>query len=131
GLTSGVHLGAKGGMVMIRIGRLLGLAISLFLLTGQGRTQSPAVPSSNPRSFENVVKKIEVAVVPSTAARGETVTWMLTIELAPGWHTYPLRQVDPAAKDNITKIDFPATAGVVPVGKCKEPTFLSKAEPAA
>lgn len=87
-------------------------------------SSAQAVPS-----FEEVVHKVEATITPTTARRGETVVWKVTVELKPGWHTYPLKQVDPNALDNVNKIQFPKKGELVPVGLFKEPPFRTKPEP--
>src|SRR5262245_48913041 len=70
-------------------------------------------PPTKSKSFLKAVPRAWTSFEPATAKRGHTITWRLTVELAPGWHTYPLKQVDPKAQDNVTTITFPANGDVV------------------
>src|SRR4051812_6349877 len=71
-----------------------------------------AQPARADRGFDKVVKRVEATFEPATAKRGETVTWRVTVELAPNWHTYPTTQTDPAAKSIVNKFT-PPTGGPV------------------
>src|SRR5438270_10902373 len=73
--------------------------------------------AKGPRTFAAAVPKVEAKVEPATARRGETVTWSVTVELAPGWHTYPTRQPDAEATSSVTKIRPPKPGDVVFVGE--------------
>jgi thiol:disulfide interchange protein len=85
-------------------------------------------PSRNLR-FPDVAE-VEASVEPATAKRGETVTWRLTVELIPGWHTYPTKQNDPEASSSVNKITFPAPGDVIFVGDLQEPPNpVQKSEP--
>jgi thiol:disulfide interchange protein DsbD len=106
--------------------RLRYLRALLLLLVVAGL--APAAPKGN-RSFETAVTRLETTIEPTTAARGQTVTWKLTLDLAPGWYTYPLRQADPEAELYVNSIKFLAAPGVVPVGEFVDPPHKSKAEP--
>jgi thiol:disulfide interchange protein DsbD len=101
---------------------------ALVLLTALAATSfgDDKAPPTDNKFFRNAVPKAWTSFEPSTAKRGETVTWRLTVELAPGWHTYPLQQVDPKAEDNVTTIKFPESGDVTFVGDVKEPIYKSK-----
>src|SRR5947208_8581845 len=71
--------------------------------------------------FDDVVKKIEAKVEPTTVKRGETVKWTLSLELMDGWRTYPTKQVDPKHDTFVNKIKFENSAVAVFVGELKEP----------
>jgi thiol:disulfide interchange protein DsbD len=105
--------------------------LSPLLLLGLWATLGSAdegPPPSKSKSFLKAVPRAWTSFEPANATRGQTITWRLTVELAPGWHTYPLQQVDPKAQDNITTITFPANGDVVFVDQVKEPAFKSKEE---
>jgi thiol:disulfide interchange protein DsbD len=74
-----------------------------------------------PRDFDAVVSKLEARFEPATARRGETVTWKMTIDIAPGWHTYPTQQPEAAASSYVNKITAPKSGDVVFVGSVVEP----------
>jgi thiol:disulfide interchange protein DsbD len=85
------------------------------------------------RSFDTAAPNVVATIEPATARRGEAVTWKFTIDVAPGWHTYPTKQVDPEAKSYVTKIDFTKleTKDVVMVGSLVEPPNVkTKPDPA-
>jgi hypothetical protein len=82
------------------------------------------------RSADRVFKRVEATVEPAEARRGQAVTWKLTVELAPGWHTYPARQPDKEAEAFTSEFLFPKAAGGVFVGELREPETKVKPEPA-
>jgi thiol:disulfide interchange protein DsbD len=71
---------------------------------------APAQFGNGPRDFAAVVKRVEATIEPSNVKRGETVTWRLTVELIPGWHTYPTIQPEEAAASYVNQIT-PLRAG--------------------
>jgi thiol:disulfide interchange protein DsbD len=84
-----------------------------------------------PAQFNVAVLKVEATVEPATVRRGETATWRVTVELAPGWHTYPTVQQDPAASSMVTKFVFPSSKEMLFVGDMVARGDLqTKAEPA-
>jgi thiol:disulfide interchange protein DsbD len=81
--------------------------------------------------FPKAITKIEARIEPAEARRGEVLTWKVTIDVAPGWHTYPTVQRAPQAAANVNRIEFADTEVVVPVGKVqqpKNPTTLTEEE---
>jgi DsbC/DsbD-like thiol-disulfide interchange protein len=80
------------------------------------------------QGFNDVVKKVSAKVEPASAKRGEAVAWMLTVELADGWHTYPTTQADPKAESYTNRIKFPKENGLVFVGELEEPKTVEKTE---
>ncbi len=98
---------------MVRNG---GVALALLALGLVG-----AAPAKPKKSFNDAVTKLEAVVVPSTAARGQTVTLKITMELSPGWHTYPTYQVDPVNESTVNTFQVPATKDLVPVGAFEDP----------
>ncbi|HMF11215.1 MAG TPA: cytochrome c biogenesis protein CcdA [Gemmataceae bacterium] len=120
---------------MFRISLQTSLACLLLVATAAvGVAQDRTPPGKNKpvsKSFLKAVPQAWTAFDPATAKPGETVTWKLTVELAPGWHTYPTSQLDPKAEDNVTTITFPQGGEIAFVGELKEPTYKSKAEPEA
>jgi thiol:disulfide interchange protein DsbD len=87
-----------------------------------------AQPGTTGRKLEDVLYKKEVTFEPSEAKPGDTVTWRLSLDIAPHWHTYPTHQADPNAKSLITKFEWPKNTPLVPQGRLNEPTE-SKAKP--
>lgn len=82
-------------------------------------------------SFEDVAKRIEARVSPGAVKRGEAVKWTLTLELAPGWHSYPTKQPDAKHESFVNKIKFANTDQVVFVGAIKEPKITERIEDGA
>lgn len=76
---------------------------------------------SRNKRFDDVVTRIEAKFEPATAKPGDTVTWILTVDLIPGWHTYPTKQPDPNAASQITRIKFPEGGDLQPSGPIAEP----------
>src|SRR5438067_13315437 len=95
------------------------LRIVFFTLLAAVIGAPPVV--AGPRDFGVVARKVEARFVPETAKPGETVTWRLTIELIPGWHTYPTQQVDPKAEGQVNVIKFPTSPDVIFVDQLQDP----------
>jgi DsbC/DsbD-like thiol-disulfide interchange protein len=76
---------------------------------------------AQPLAFKDVVKRVEAKLEPATAKRGETVKWVLTIELIPEWHTYPTKQKDADFISFTNKYKFPKSADIVFAGDLREP----------
>src|SRR5438128_6294810 len=87
----------------------------------------PPGQADMPRTFENVVRKVEAKFEPATAKRGETITWKLTVELAPGWHTYPVNRLPKDGKfQQYTEIKFPSSPDVYFVGRVTDPSYRTE-----
>jgi thiol:disulfide interchange protein DsbD len=83
-------------------------------------------------TFEQVVTEIATKIEPAAARPGDTVTWRLTVELLPGWHTYPTKQTDPEAQQQVTKFTFPTDGDLKFDEKFSDPPgAITKAEPGA
>jgi len=74
-----------------------------------------------PRSASEVITKTAAQLTPTTAKRGEMVTWSFTVDLLPGWHTYPTRQSDPEADSQKTTIKPPKPDDLIFVGLPQDP----------
>lgn len=70
---------------------------------------------------KDAVKKVSASFVPAEAKPGQTVTLKIVVELAPGYHTYPVSQPSPEAKFSANKITFPISGTVVFVGDIVDP----------
>src|SRR5262245_31273473 len=80
-----------------------------------------------PRTFEDVVHKVEAKFEPATAKLGETITWKLTVEHAPGWHTYPVNRLSKDGKfQQYTEIKFPSSPDVHFVGRVTDPSYRTE-----
>jgi thiol:disulfide interchange protein DsbD len=76
------------------------------------------------RSFDGNTKNLVATIEPATAKRGQTVTFRLSFDVNPGFHTYPLTQPEADAMPFVTAISFndkSAKGAVVPVGAFTEP----------
>ncbi|MFL5330525.1 MAG: protein-disulfide reductase DsbD family protein [Gemmataceae bacterium] len=87
-----------------------------------------AQPGKPGRKLEDVLYKKEVTFEPAEAKPGDIVTWKLSLEIAPNWHTYPTHQADPKASSLITKIEWPKNTPLLSQGSLMEPTN-SKGKP--
>jgi thiol:disulfide interchange protein len=80
--------------------------------------------------FDQVVTNIDAKVEPSSAQPGQRVTLSISMNIAPGWHTYPTSQTVPIAESSVNVFKFPADSkDVVFVGTLKEPTVLIDVSP--
>jgi hypothetical protein len=80
--------------------------------------------------YAKAVKSVVAKIEPAEAKPGETVTLSLTVELAEGYYTYPLQQVDDNAKSMVNKLSFPKPDKLIFVGHTVDPEgFDKKAEP--
>ena len=70
---------------------------------------------------KDAIKKIEASFEPAEAKPGQTVTLKITVQLADGYHTYPVVQPAPEAKFSANKITFPSSGPVVLVGDVVDP----------
>ena len=70
---------------------------------------------------KDAVQKVSATFEPASAKPGETVTLKVTIELADGFHTYPVTQPAAEGKFMTNKIVFPATGPIVFVGTVADP----------
>src|SRR5438270_2671137 len=90
-----------------------------------------ARPPRGSKDFDAVARRVEAHFEPATAKPGETVTWKLTIELVPGWHTYPSMQLEEEASSSVNAFTFPAPGDVIFVDQLRDPPAPRvKAEPA-
>jgi len=81
-----------------------------------------ALPSfAQNATFKDAVKRVEAKLEPSTAKRGETVKWTLTLDVASGWHTYPTKQTVSDFSSYANRYRFPKSADIVFVGELREP----------
>jgi thiol:disulfide interchange protein DsbD len=69
----------------------------------------------------NDVAKLRLTVEPASVARGQTATVKLTVELAPGYHTYPTVQLDKQAESYQSVFKFTNTPDYVFVGALQDP----------
>lgn len=82
-----------------------------------------AAPLPVPGALQVAVKEIDARIEPARAAPGQTVTWKLTLDLQPGWHTYPSEQPggDELVKGFVTSFKFIPANETTFVGKLKDP----------
>ena len=82
------------------------------------------------KGFDKAVKSVTATFEPAQAKPGQTVTLKLTVELADGYHTYPLKQGEKPAASMVNKLTFPEAGAVVFVGETLDPPNPElKAEP--
>src|SRR5438874_6156318 len=91
----------------------VGLALAVLLL---GVSRAPA---QDPQ-FDDVAK-VNLTLDPATAARGQRVTAKITVELVPGWHTYPTVQVDKNADSQQNEFMFLDAKDIKWEGVLKDP----------
>lgn len=90
------------------------IAIALSVLV-------PAIACAQGTKAKDAVKKVEATFEPAQAKPGQTVTLKIVVELAAGYHTYPVVQPSPEAKFSANKISFPVGGPVVFVGDIVDP----------
>src|SRR5689334_17169692 len=101
--------------------RLFRRAIAGLMLFAALSAAADAPPPTKNKAFLKAVPTASVAIEPAQAKRGQTVSWTLTLNLAPGWYTYPTRQTASEASSSVTTFSFPPPGDVVFVGELKEP----------
>jgi hypothetical protein len=90
----------------------------------------PGRPAAAQGWYEKAVKGVSAKFEPAEAKPGQTVTFTLTLELNPGYYTYPTAQPDKLAAAYTNTIKFPDPGAVVFVGSVEDPKdFQTKAEP--
>lgn len=80
-------------------------------------------------SFEQAVKKIDARFEPAEAKPGQTVQFKLTVELNPGWYTYPTVQPNKEVISSVNRIILPLPGEVVFVESVKNPPFQTENDP--
>jgi hypothetical protein len=93
---------------------------------------APTIVAAQPDAwYDKAVKSVEAAIVPATAAPGQTVVLKITVDLNPGYTTYPTVQTDKRAAEQINVIEFDTSAALIAVGTITDPPNPDiKAEPA-
>ncbi len=77
-------------------------------------------PAESPK-VKNAIKKVEAVFEPASAKPGQTVALKIIVQLADGYHTYPVVQPSPEAKYSANSIVFPKDGPVVFVGQTADP----------
>ncbi|WP_020475399.1 protein-disulfide reductase DsbD family protein [Zavarzinella formosa] len=90
---------------------LVGLAASLF----SGSAQAQGI------SFAKAVKSIDGRIEPAEAKPGQTVQYILSVKLNPGYYTYPSMQPDQKEKDSQTTIQLPEPGDLLFVEPVHDP----------
>jgi hypothetical protein len=70
---------------------------------------------------KDAVKKVQAVFEPAEAKPGQTVTLKITVQLADGYHTYPVVQPAPEAKYSVNAITFPKDGPLIFVGQTVDP----------
>jgi len=81
----------------------------------------PTIAFAQGTKAKDAVKKVEATFEPAQAKPGQTVTLKIVVQLAPGYHTYPVVQPSPEAKFSANKIAFSVGGPVVFVGDIVDP----------
>jgi thiol:disulfide interchange protein DsbD len=91
---------------------------ALILAAHAAPARSETVPV--PSGMEDAIESARLSVQPTTAARGQTITWRLSLDLREGQHAYPTKQnsTDDLIQNYVTKFHWPPE--VVPVGEFSE-----------
>ena len=83
-----------------------------------------------PAWYKEAIKSVEASFEPKSAAPGDTVTLMLTVELKPGYKTYPLKQPDPNVFGMVNSVTLPKDVPLEFVEEFTDPKgFKSNPEP--
>ena len=89
-----------------------------------------AEDDKKPEWYKESVKTVEASFEPKNASPGETVTLKLTVELKPGYKTYPMKQPDPNVFGMVNSVKLPEDAPLEFVGTFTDPKgFKSNPEP--
>lgn len=109
------------------------LGAVLAALIGAGASVASPVEVPVPTLYQRGVAKIEANLTPAEAKRGAVVTWTFTLELKPGYHSYPTEQTNPKSAAQVNLFDFPQPRDALPlviaVGKIKEPPIKTHTLP--
>jgi hypothetical protein len=101
--------------------------VTLFALA---LAAAPGSSANQKDWYERAVKKVEAKFDPAEARPGQTVTFILTVELNPGYHTYPVVQPDKNAASMTNIVRYPDPGPVVFVGPTVDPKgYLTKEVP--
>jgi|SRR5262245_2744420 len=71
--------------------------------------------------IKDAIRKVDAVFEPAEAKPGQTVTLKVTVQLADGYHTYPVMQPAPEAKFSANTITFPKDSPLVFVGETVDP----------
>lgn len=83
-----------------------------------------------PAWYKDAIKSVEASFEPKSATPGDTVTLTLTVELKPGYKTYPLKQPDPNVFGMVNSIELPKDVSLEFVDEFTDPKgFKSNPEP--
>lgn len=79
------------------------------------------VGSASAQKIDDAIKKVEAVFEPAEAKPGQTVTLKIIVQLADGYHTYPVVQPSPEAKYSVNTIALPKDGPVIFVGDTVDP----------
>ena len=110
---------------------LIAAAYATSAVAAAAAAQFPGLsPPKKGGWYEKAVSKVEARFEPAAAKPGETVTYTVTVELNPGYTTYPTAQPDAAAAGMVNEFKFPTSGPVVFVGDVADPAgHKAKSEP--
>ena len=116
--------------------RILLIAAGVFAAPVLAAVNAGQLPGLSPLKkdkggwYEKAVAKLDARFEPADAKPGQTVTYTLTVELNPGFTTYPTVQPDGQAAGMVNTLTFPESGPAVFVGDVIDPAgFKTKAEP--
>jgi len=114
------------------LSRVLSFIALSGVTAGFASADEPLLPPTKKFDwYAKAVKKVEATVEPAETKPGQTATFRLTVTLTDETYTYPLKQLEKAAANDVNKITWPAAAGVVFVGDATDsPKFKTRPEPA-
>jgi thiol:disulfide interchange protein DsbD len=121
-------------MQLARMRTVLILAVAVTALVGSPALAQDAAKDifgggGKPKESFADLFKAEASFEPKEARPGDMVTWKLTMNTAPGWHTYPTRQVDPRAASTINELKWENEGGLRRIGALQEPSGKPELDP--
>jgi len=115
---------------LLRLSLVVPLATLALAVPARG--QDDFFDSNTPKKvkqFGNERIKVSAALDPAQARRGEEIKLKVTLDITPGFHSYPTKQSDSKAESYVTSIKI-ESLDVARVGGFRDPPTKSKAEPA-
>ena len=77
--------------------------------------------AQGPDVYAKAVKSVEATFEPAEAKPGQTVTYRVTITLNAGYYTYPTKQVDKQAANDVNRFTFPKPGSLIFIGNVIDP----------
>jgi DsbC/DsbD-like thiol-disulfide interchange protein len=99
----------------------MGLVMNWILLAVALLLGFAAIAPAQAPKVSDAIKKVEAVFEPAEAKPGQTVTLKIVVQLADGYHTYPIVQPAPEAKFSTNSIVVPKDGPVIFVGETVDP----------